>query len=225
MTNSMLLQMKLCMCALSMWYAAVRLPMLPPTVCVARRSCSDEAASPAPCLQTSHPPSVRVDDMPRVCDLFSFWFSLTLTSAAGRSNSARVPPDSTITRSQSMMVCRRWAMVSTVQCANVVRMMRWMSASVALSTLLVASSVCECGCIVIHGRDSGQLPYPHRVVRVSSNDNDTWFTSRPCTTPHPAQALGRCATARVPCTAAAAAQCSRCPHPRSRARPAPLAWP
>mmetsp|Transcript_30325 Transcript_30325/g.67227 ORF Transcript_30325/g.67227 Transcript_30325/m.67227 type:complete len:239 (-) Transcript_30325:528-1244(-) len=58
----------------------------------------------------------------------------------GESNSRRRPASRTRMRSLSMMVCRRCAMVSTVQLLNAVRMVAWMRPSVALSTLEVASS-------------------------------------------------------------------------------------
>mmetsp|Transcript_9987 Transcript_9987/g.25427 ORF Transcript_9987/g.25427 Transcript_9987/m.25427 type:complete len:208 (-) Transcript_9987:1899-2522(-) len=61
-------------------------------------------------------------------------------SCFGVSNSAMRPSSRTMMRSECMMVCRRCAIVSTVQSLNAVRMVAWMSSSVALSMLEVASS-------------------------------------------------------------------------------------
>mmetsp|Transcript_17831 Transcript_17831/g.55334 ORF Transcript_17831/g.55334 Transcript_17831/m.55334 type:complete len:229 (-) Transcript_17831:1683-2369(-) len=58
----------------------------------------------------------------------------------GLSNSATRPAFSTSTRSESMMVLRRWATVMTVQWAKAVRIVSWMSLSVCGSTDDVASS-------------------------------------------------------------------------------------
>ena len=62
------------------------------------------------------------------------------SSALGVSNSFTRPCSSTSTRSESMMVCRRWAMVSTVAAWNSLRIVACTAASVALSIDAVASS-------------------------------------------------------------------------------------
>ena len=67
-------------------------------------------------------------------------FHLLQSSSYGRPNSATWPSDRTRMRSQSIIVWRRWAMVSTVQSRNFSLICSWMSASVRGSTLAVASS-------------------------------------------------------------------------------------
>mmetsp|Transcript_78961 Transcript_78961/g.131824 ORF Transcript_78961/g.131824 Transcript_78961/m.131824 type:complete len:327 (-) Transcript_78961:3356-4336(-) len=62
-------------------------------------------------------------------------------SFCGVSYSATWPWSSTSTRSQSIMVCSRWAMVMTVQSWKFSRMTFWMSLSVVTSTEAVASSM------------------------------------------------------------------------------------
>lgn len=56
------------------------------------------------------------------CDFFN--------SKYGTSNSTATPASITIIRSESMTVCNRWATVSTVHCLNLMRMVRWIRASV-----------------------------------------------------------------------------------------------
>lgn len=58
----------------------------------------------------------------------------------GTSYSLAYPFSITSTMSESIMVCRRWAMVRTVQSANFSRMVFWISASVFWSMFAVASS-------------------------------------------------------------------------------------
>lgn len=56
------------------------------------------------------------------------------------SNSTASPPSTTSTRSLSMTVCKRCAIVSTVHSANFSRIVFWRNLSVVLSTFAVASS-------------------------------------------------------------------------------------
>mmetsp|Transcript_6058 Transcript_6058/g.27151 ORF Transcript_6058/g.27151 Transcript_6058/m.27151 type:complete len:320 (+) Transcript_6058:842-1801(+) len=66
---------------------------------------------------------------------------LSLSRSAGSPNSAMVPLSRNATLSESMMVFSLCAMVRTVQSANASRTVRWMSASLSMSTLAVASSI------------------------------------------------------------------------------------
>mmetsp|Transcript_31750 Transcript_31750/g.80969 ORF Transcript_31750/g.80969 Transcript_31750/m.80969 type:complete len:224 (-) Transcript_31750:3367-4038(-) len=65
------------------------------------------------------------------------WFC---SSESGWSASSTWPSPMTTTRSTSMMVLRRCAMMSVVVAANASRMATWMALSVSRSTLAVASS-------------------------------------------------------------------------------------
>ena len=66
--------------------------------------------------------------------------NLTCMSLLGVSNSFTLPSSSTRILSESKMLCKRCAMVSTVQSAKAARTVSCMRASLAVSTLLVASS-------------------------------------------------------------------------------------
>mmetsp|Transcript_41337 Transcript_41337/g.93133 ORF Transcript_41337/g.93133 Transcript_41337/m.93133 type:complete len:310 (-) Transcript_41337:1308-2237(-) len=61
-------------------------------------------------------------------------------SSAGGAHSASLPSSMVTMRSESSMVWRRWAMVSVVAWANLVRSDRWTTASVSRSMFAVASS-------------------------------------------------------------------------------------
>mmetsp|Transcript_7887 Transcript_7887/g.22527 ORF Transcript_7887/g.22527 Transcript_7887/m.22527 type:complete len:215 (+) Transcript_7887:388-1032(+) len=63
-----------------------------------------------------------------------------LRSSEGLPISTARPASITTTMSDSMIVCRRWAMAMRVQSWNSSRMVFWISASVSTSTLAVASS-------------------------------------------------------------------------------------
>lgn len=65
---------------------------------------------------------------------------LFLSKSSGGANSTIFPMSKTITRSESMMVLRRWAIVRIVHSLNSVRIVRWIKSSVSKSTAAVASS-------------------------------------------------------------------------------------
>lgn len=65
----------------------------------------------------------------------------SFNSTDGELNSATFPSFMTSTRSLSMMVSRRCAIVSTVLSLNSSRIVSWIKASVFISTLAVASSI------------------------------------------------------------------------------------
>ncbi|CAG2116968.1 unnamed protein product, partial [Medioppia subpectinata] len=101
-------------------------------------------------------------------------------SVCGSSNSMTRPASNTSTRSESIMVCSLWAMVSTVQSANLSLMVCWINASVLLlakKTILGQTKKHECkhtyvGSTLAVASSSTRILFPGEAYELSLADTE-----------------------------------------------------